>query len=64
MKYEFSANSAQALFRWAKILMMEKIGDYTIEHFSPKFGKTAFRIYADVTDETAEMMRRSLPRRI
>ena len=57
--HEFTAHSAPALFQWAKILLMEKAGDYTIEHFSPKPGKTSFRIYADVSDEEALRLQRT-----
>lgn len=32
MKHEFTAYSTTALFQWAKILMMEQIDDYTIDH--------------------------------
>ena len=58
MKHEFTAHSAPALSQWAKILMMEKF-DYTVEHFSPKIGKTSFHIYAEVTDEEASRLQRS-----
>lgn len=59
MMHEFTAHSAPALFQWAKIFLMEKIDDYTIEHFSPKLGKTSFRIYADVSDEEAGKLQRT-----
>ena len=59
MVHEFTAHSAPALFQWAKILLMENIDDYTIEHFSPKPGMTSFHIYADVSDEMASKLQRS-----
>ena len=59
MIHEFTAHSAPALFEWAKILLMENIDDYTIEHFSPKEGMTSFHIYADVSDEMASKLQRS-----
>ena len=58
MLHEFTAHSAPAPFQWAKVLMMEHIDDYTIEHFSPKFGKTSFHIYADLTKEEAGVLQR------
>lgn len=59
MKHEFTAYSTTALFQWAKILMMEQIDDYTIDHFSPKFGKTAFRICNDLSNEEAARLQRA-----
>lgn len=59
MKHEFTAHSAQALFQWAKIILMENIDDYTIDHFSPKPRKTSFHIYVYVTDEAASKLQRS-----
>ncbi len=59
MMHEFTAHSPAALFQWAKIFLMENIDDYTIEHFSPKEGKTSFHIYADVSDEEAGKLQRT-----
>ena len=56
--HEFTAHSAAALFEWAGILKMEQIDSYTIEHFSPKPGKTSFHIYANVSDEQASKLQR------